>query len=75
MKRLLLLAIVLGLAALAGIVVAFGFLWALNFVSPFQPQDDDTLRERLPVAAAYLLWAATAVLVAIAGYRRLLRHS
>lgn len=36
---------------------------------PFRPEDDDTMRDRGPVAIAYATWAITSVIVLIAGAR------
>ncbi len=35
---------------------------------PFGPEDDDTLREFIPVALAYLVGGVTTVLVVVAGW-------
>lgn len=40
---------------------------------PFQTADDDTLRERVPVAFAYLAWGVTTLVVMLLGSRWLRR--
>lgn len=40
---------------------------------PFQMADDDTLRERIPVALAYLAWGVTTLVVMLLGWRWLRR--
>ncbi len=58
------LAAVLGyLAALAVIEIARVIL------PPFQPDDDDTLREFVPVVLAYATWLVTSLAVAVVAAR------
>ena len=40
---------------------------------PFQLTDDDTLRERIPVALAYPTWWATTLVIVVLGWRWLCR--
>jgi hypothetical protein len=40
-------------------------------VPPFRREDDDTLREFVPVALTYSTWAATTLVVAVVGWRRI----
>jgi hypothetical protein len=62
-----LVAVSLPLGFVAGYVV-------LTFMSavlpPFRAQDDDTLRERIPVLFAYVIWALTSLAVFVAGWHR-----
>ena len=69
---------------IAGVVVlaaAVGYLAALAVIEmagtilpPFQPKDDDTLREFVPVVLAYATWLLTSLaIVGIAARRRRLR--
>lgn len=53
---------------IAGSAAAVGFGFALAVIGlwgtvqgPFQPEWDDTWRERVPVGLAYLTWGATMV--------------
>ena len=62
-----------GVAVLVGFGMAMGLISITNAIWPFQPGDDDTLRERIPVALAYLTWAATALVVFVVGWRSLRR--
>jgi hypothetical protein len=69
--------------ALGAALVCAGLVagWAVVFepldlilyavLPPFRPEDDDTLREFGPAALAYLVWAATTVVVVLAGWRLL----
>jgi hypothetical protein len=61
-------AIVIGFGAAASLTVIVNAIWPFNY-----PQDDDTLRERLPVALAYFTWAGTALIVFVLGWRFLSR--
>jgi MFS superfamily sulfate permease-like transporter len=68
------LAVAVGLIAIA-IIAGFCAGAALLLVMiavlpPFRPEDDDTLREFVPVALAYLTWAVTTLVVLIAAWRR-----
>jgi hypothetical protein len=67
-------AFVAGLVAVA-LVVGFGaglaVIRVVGAVLPFQPSDDDTLREFIPVALAYLAWGATSLIIIVLGWRRL----
>lgn len=42
---------------------------------PFQRSDDDTLREFIPVALAYLAWGATTLVILVLGWRSVRRAS
>ena len=49
-----------------GVAVGFGMVWVVLGLSnlllgPFKPEYDDTLRERGPVAIAYLVWVVCAI--------------
>jgi ABC-type antimicrobial peptide transport system permease subunit len=68
-----------GLVAIAGVL---GFLagWGLLYLMiavlpPFRPEDDDTLREIVPVGLTYLTWALTSSVVFVVGLRRLQRKA
>lgn len=74
-KKAALAVLLAGFAVLVGFALAMGFISAINFVSPFQPGDDDTLRERLPVVLAYLIWGTSALGVFILGWRASRRAS
>lgn len=72
-------AFLVGLIALA-VVLGFGAGMAVVAIGkavlpPFQPSDDDTLREFIPVALAYLAWGATTLIVLVLGWRRVRRAS
>lgn len=72
LSRALLGLVVLALAVMIGFMAAWAFLVAMNAVlPPFREEDDDTLREFIPVAIAYAIWAATTVLVLAVAWRRL----
>lgn len=67
--------IALGAAlVVAGILLGFGAAGVVIGISnailpPFRPEDDDTLREFIPVAMAYLAWGVTTVVVVLADWR------
>jgi hypothetical protein len=64
---------VIVLAAAAGYLAALAVIEiARAILPPFQPDDDDTLREFVPVALAYATWLLTslAVVVVAATWRR-----
>ncbi len=71
--------VALGLLALAvfvGFCAGWGLLLVMNAVlPPFRPEDGGTLREFIPVALAYLTMAVTALLVLVAGWRRIRRSA
>jgi hypothetical protein len=57
-------------STVAGLLAGLGLIALLNAFVPFNyPDDDDTLREFIPVVLAYLTWAATGVLVFVVGWR------
>lgn len=62
---LIVVAIVVGFAVGGGVIVVTGILWPFN-----EPADDDTLRNRLPVALAYLAWGLTSLAIFVFGWRR-----
>lgn len=70
----------LGLAVVAfalgvGFVAGVAVLLVLNTVlPPFRPEDDDTLREFVPVVLAYATMASTAVLAVVVAWRRIRRR-
>ena len=73
-RRAVLFLSLLALAAFVGFCVGWGVLLTLNAVlPPFRPEDDDTLRELIPVTLTYLTWAATTLIVLVAGWRRIRR--
>jgi DNA-binding CsgD family transcriptional regulator len=66
----------LKIAVFAVAAVALGFgaglfvIGAFGVVMPFRyPEDDDTLRERIPVALAYLTWLGTSIAVFVGAIR------
>ena len=62
------LAVALGLGFVAGMAV----MLVMNAALPaFRPQDDETLREFIPVTLAYATMAGTAGLVVVVAWRRL----
>ncbi len=72
-------AFVVGLVAVA---VSPGFGAGIAVVAignavlpPFQRSDDDTLREFIPVALAYLAWSATTLVILVLGWRWVRRAS
>lgn len=76
MRRAVLLLVLLALAVFVGFCAGWGVLLVLTAVLPsFRPEDDDTLRERIPVAMTYLTWAATTLVVLVAGWRRIRRSA
>lgn len=69
-KKAILAMVLAAVAIAAGFGAAAGLITIVNAVWPFNyPQDDDTLRDRLPVALAYLTWAVTALVVFVLGWR------
>ncbi len=76
MRKLLLVLGLLAFAVFVGFCAGWGLLLVMNAVlPPFRPEDDDTLREFIPVALAYLTMAVTTLLVLVAGWRRTRRRS
>ena len=66
MKRVLLWGLLTGIAVIVGFGLAWVALFAVNAVlPPFHPDDDDTLREFVPVAIAYGTWGLTTLLGAV----------
>jgi predicted lysophospholipase L1 biosynthesis ABC-type transport system permease subunit len=63
------IAIVVGFAAA---IVVLLLLQAI--LPPFQPSDDDTLREFVPAVLAYAAWGAGGLATAILGWRRIRRY-
>jgi hypothetical protein len=64
---LVMLAVALGIGFAAGAAV----LLAVNaLLPPFRREDDDTLREFVPVVLAYATMAGTTALVIVFGWRR-----
>lgn len=62
----------LALALFVGFCVGWGLLLVLNAIlPPFRPEDDDTLREFIPVALTYGTWAVTTLILVMAGWRRI----
>lgn len=66
------IALAVGLAA-AAVFLGFGAGMSVIGISnailpPFQVADDDTLRERIPVALAYLTWGATMLVILVLGW-------
>jgi len=56
------------------LIIGFGLAWvvlaAVNAaLPPFGIEDDDTLRERIPVALAYGTWAMTTLVGAVLSWR------
>ncbi len=58
----------------AGLTLGFGaallLIRVVGLIVPFRPEDDDALREFVPVGLAYLAWAGTALAVVVLGWRR-----
>ncbi|MGI8928659.1 MAG: helix-turn-helix domain-containing protein [Candidatus Limnocylindrales bacterium] len=64
------LAMLAAIALVLGLGAGFVVIGAFNVVLPFRyPEDDDTLRERIPVVLAYLTWVGTSIVVFVAGLR------
>jgi hypothetical protein len=68
-------ALMLGLVPVA-VVVGYGVVLAVvvvvgTILGPFNPADDDTLRERIPEALAYLTGGATTLVILVVGWRHL----
>lgn len=72
MKRLLILALLGVGAVLVGCAASFVVIDVTNWIAPFRPRDDDTLREFIPVAIALLAGAVTATLIFVLGRRALI---
>lgn len=59
----------IAVAILAGFVAMMAVIGLANaLLPPFQPADDDTLRERIPVALAYLAWGGTTLVILVVGW-------
>ena len=70
MKRFVIWLVVTALAVAIGFGLAGVVLSVFNWVlPPFQIEDDDTLRERVPVLIAYATWAITSVVGAVWAWR------
>ena len=79
MRRLRVPSMVVAALLLAALAAGFVAGWAVIVTAnavlpPFGPGDDDTLRERVPVALAYAVWLGTSLLVLRAGWRLLSRR-
>ncbi|HEX5578876.1 MAG TPA: hypothetical protein VFY43_04340 [Candidatus Limnocylindria bacterium] len=65
---------VVGAAALIGLGLGLASIRAWEAIrGPFQPEWDDTWRERLPAALAYLIWTLTTIAGVIVGSRLVMR--
>lgn len=65
-----------GLAVIAGFGLAMAFMLATNAIlPPFRREDDDTLREFVPVAIAYAIWGFTTLAGAVFAWRWVSRRS
>jgi hypothetical protein len=64
--------VLLAMALVIGVLAAAAVAFAMNAVlPPFRREDDDTLREFIPVAITYTTMAGTTALVAYVAWRRL----
>ena len=71
LRRALIGLAILGIALGLGFVAGLAVIVVLNAVlPPFRPEDDETLRELIPAALAYLTMAGTAGLVIFTAWRR-----
>ncbi len=76
MRKLILALGLLAFAVFVGFCAGWGLFLVMNAILPsFRPEDDDTLRERIPVALTYLTWAATTLVVLAVGWRQLRRSA
>lgn len=72
LSRFLLGSVVLAVALGVGFLAAAAVVLALNaMLPPFRPEDNNTLREFIPVALAYAAMAGTTLLVLFVAWRRL----
>lgn len=75
MKSVALWMALTAVAALIGFALAGMVLLGLEAVlPPFRREDDDTLRQFVPVALAYATWSATAIAGAILAGRWIARR-
>ena len=76
MRKPLLALALLTVAVFVGFAFGWGMIMFLNAVlPPFRPEDDDTLRERIPVALTYLTWGGTTLIVLVVSWQRLRRSA
>jgi ABC-type Fe3+-siderophore transport system permease subunit len=72
MQRFLIGVAILGIAVGLGFAAGAAVIMFFNAVlPPFRPEDDETLREFIPVALAYATMAATVGFVLLVAWRRL----
>jgi hypothetical protein len=70
MRRLLAGTALVAAALFVGFGMAWGFLVTVNsLLPPFRPEDDDTLREFIPVVLTYGIWGLTTLVVLVLGGR------
>jgi hypothetical protein len=70
LKRLLAGSALIAVALVVGFCAAWGFFVTVNAVlPPFRPEDDDTLREFIPVVLTYGTWVLTSLIVVVLGMR------
>jgi hypothetical protein len=59
-----------GLAVLVGLGLSFVVVYAFGlFLPPFQPEDDDTIRDYGPVLVSYAAWGLTSVVGSVWAWR------
>lgn len=74
MRRLALFLALIAVAVGVGFGAAYVAILAINAVlPPFRIEDDDTLRERIPVAITYAVWGLTTLALIVIGWRRSIR--
>ncbi|MCI0581632.1 MAG: hypothetical protein L0227_01855 [Chloroflexi bacterium] len=63
------------IAVVAGFAAAVFVLVLLEAVlPPFQPSDEDTIRQLVPAVLAYGAWAAVTIVSLVLGWRRIRRY-
>jgi hypothetical protein len=67
-------AVVVSVAIVVGFLAGMAVITVLGVIVPFREDvDDDTMREVVPVALAYLTWTVTTIAIATLALRRLLQ--
>ena len=72
LKRLFMLALLAAVALAIGFATGFAVIDVSNWIAPYRPRHDDTLREFIPAGLALLATAVTAALIFVLGLRALI---
>lgn len=73
LKRLVIVGLLAAGALFIGVSAGLAVIGVANWIAPFRdPEDDDTLREFIPAALAFMSSALTSAVIFVLGLRALL---